>query len=153
MSLDKFKDSMKSYKRLLESDTLGSFDFFTSTVCLDSIDSKDFDTFKKAVASSEYTGLNKVIPLAVHEYTHFIDSTSTLWGLKHLLKMSEAYESNNVKGGREEEFYKAKQFLEHVRSLRLPEYYTLTAPGIEPTRPMAISNHNGKTIWAGWETI
>ncbi len=126
---------MKSYKRLLESDTLGSFDFFTSTVCLDSIDSKAFDTFKKAVASSEYAGLNKVIPLAAHEYTHFIDSTSTLWGLKHLLKMSEAYGSNNIKGGSEEEFYKAKQFLEHVRSLRLPEYYTLTASGIEPTRP------------------
>lgn len=135
MSLDKYRNSIKTYKRLLESDTLGSFDFFTSTVCLDSILLRDFEEFRRALKSNDYDSLTKVIPLAVHEYTHFIDSTSTLWGLRHLAKMNDAYGSNNVNGGKEEEFYKAKEFLEHVRSLRLPNYYTLVNSNIEKTTP------------------
>jgi len=135
MSLEKLKARFKSYKRLLEADTLGSFDFFTCTVCLDSVDTLEFEKFQKALASKDYSVLSKIVPLAVHEFTHFIDSTSTLWGMNHLQKMNEAYCSNNVKGGNENEFYKAKYFLEHARSLRLPDYYTLVDSSKSPRRP------------------
>jgi hypothetical protein len=135
MSLEKLKRKFKSYKRLLEADTLGSFDFFTCIVCLDSVDSSGFKEFQKALVSKDYSILSKITPLAVHEFTHFIDSTSTIWGMNHLRKMNEAYCSNNVKGGTEEGFYKAKSFLEHARSLRLPDYYTLIDSSKSPTRP------------------
>lgn len=144
MSLERYKESIKSYKKLLESDTLGSFDFFTNTICLDSITIRDYDSFQRALATNEYHYLAKVIPLAVHEYTHFVDSTSTLWGLKHLLKMSNAYESNDAMGGREEGFYKAKEFLEHVRSLRLPKYYTVVDKHNIPQMPWKYSVTIGK---------
>ena len=135
MSLEKLKRKFKSYKRLLEADTLGSFDFFTCIVCLDSVDSSGFEEFQKARFSKDYSVLSKITPLAVHEFTHFIDSTSTIWGMNHLRKMNEAYCSNNIKGGTEYEFYKAKSFLEHTRSLRLPDYYTLIDSSKSPTRP------------------
>lgn len=135
MSYQKLKNNFKSYKRLLESDTLGSFDFFTYTVCLDSIDTKTYNDFQKALNLKDHGTLLKFIPLTAHELTHFIDSTSTLWGMKHLLKMSEAYCSNNTKGGQEAEFHKAKNFLEHTRSLRFPNYYTVVSKDVEPTRP------------------
>lgn len=144
MSLEKLKSRFKSYKRLLEADTLGSFDFFTCTVCLDSIDTLGFENFQNALVLKEYSALSKIIPLAAHEFTHFIDSTSTLWGMNHLHKMSEAYCSNNVKGGTEYEFYKAKSFLEHARSLRLPDYYTLIDSNKIPTRPWQSSITMGK---------
>ncbi len=121
MSYEKLKNSLKISKKLLESDTLGSFDFYTSTVCLDSVDSKTF----KAFQFNDETAIKKILPLVIHEYTHFVDSTSTLWGMKHLQKMNEAYCSNNVHGGTEHEFFKAKNFFEYVRSLRLPKYYTV----------------------------
>lgn len=130
---------MNLSKQLLESDTLGSFDFFTSTVCLDSIDSKDFEAFK----SNDKSSIVKLLPLAIHEYTHFVDSTSTLWGMKHLQKMNEAYSSNNVHGGTENDFFKAKVFLEHVRSLRLPSYYTVINDTIS-TRPWLYNITVGK---------
>lgn len=135
MNLDRLQKSCRTYKRLLESDTLGSFDFFTCIVCLDSIDSEAFDRFLSAIKTKDYSILSKVMPLAVHEFTHFIDSTSTVWGMKHLHKMDLAYSSNNVRGGTESEFYKAKMFLEHVRSLRLPKYYTLIDNAKIPSKP------------------
>lgn len=135
MSLEKLKKSYRSYRRLLESDTLGSFDFFTCIVCLDSIDSTTFKEFTTAKSTKSYLGLSKVIPLAVHELTHFIDSTSTVWGMNHLYKMNEAYCSNDLKGGKEYDFHKAKHFMEYVRSLRLPNYYTLIDDSKKPELP------------------
>lgn len=125
MSLDKLKKTFRSYKRLLESDTLGSFDFFTCIICLDSIDSAGLGNYLEALTTKNYLAQCKLAPLAAHEFTHFIDSTSTVWGMNHLNKMNEAYCANNAMGGSEQEFYKAKSFLEHARSLRLPAYYTL----------------------------
>lgn len=140
MSFEKLKLSLKSYKRLLESDTLGSYDFFTSTICLDSINSNTFKTYQ----SGDQATSIKLLPLAIHEYTHFVDSTSTLWGMKHLQKMNEAYSSNDKKGGRENDFFKAKDFLEHVRSLRLPNYYTLIESKTKSIRPWQYKMTMGK---------
>lgn len=135
MNFEKLKDTLKSYRRLLEADTLGSFDFFTCIICLDSIDTRAFDKFIEAKNSKDYLYLSKVTPLIIHEFTHFIDSTSTVWGMNHLRKMNDAYCSNNAKGGEECDFYKAKYFLEHARSLRLPDYYTLIDRSKRPVRP------------------
>jgi hypothetical protein len=38
--------------------------------------------------------------------------------------MKEAYEANQIKGGSETDFCKAKKFYDHIRRIRLPEYYT-----------------------------
>jgi len=135
MSFEKLNDNFRSYKRLLEADTLGCFDFFTCIVCLNSVNSSQFEQFQKARVSKDYSVLSKITPLAVHEFTHFVDSTSTVWGMNHLRKMNDAYCSNNIKGGTEYDFYKAKSFLEHARSLRLPGYYTLIDSAKSPTRP------------------
>ncbi len=147
MSLDKLKKKYSSYKRLLEADTLGSFDFFTCIVCLDSVESSGFEAFKKALTSKNYPILSKILPLVIHEFTHFIDSTSTVWGMNHLKKMNEAYCSNDIKGGTESEFYKAKYFLDHARSLRLPKYYTVIDSNKKSTRPwkyrITIGKHFG----------
>jgi len=135
MSLEKLKRKFKSCERLLENDTLGSFDFATYSISLDSIHKSEFEAFQKAITTNEYFALSKVMPLAVHEFTHFIDSTSTLWGMNYLKKMNDAYCSNNIKGGNEEEFYKAKKFFDYTRSLRLPNYYTLIEKDTTPTQP------------------
>jgi len=144
MSFEKIQDTFKSYKRLLEADTLGSFDFFTYTICLDSIDRQAFDDYIEARRSKDYLHLSRIAPLAIHEFTHFIDSTSTVWGMNHLQKMNEAYSSDDTRGGTEHDFYKAKSFLEHVRSLRLPGYYTLVDCNKTPVQPWKYSITMGK---------
>lgn len=64
MSLDKFKKKFMSYKRLLEADTLGSFDFFTCIICLDSVESSGYEAFKNALRSNNYSVLSKNTPIS-----------------------------------------------------------------------------------------
>ncbi|WNZ54801.1 hypothetical protein QT397_18220 [Microbulbifer sp. MKSA007] len=125
------KRDVDPFGRLLELDVLGSFDFFTNSVCLNNITPQDFEILK----NGEFSMQLKVVPLAVHEYTHFLDATSSLWGLRHLVKMNKGYLSNNKLGGEEVDFYWAKEFLDHVKSLRLPDYYTLIQSGADSSRP------------------
>ncbi len=144
MTFETLQDTFISYGRLLEADTLGSFDFFTCIICLDSIDSGCFENMMEARKNEDYLYLSKLVPLLVHEFTHFIDSTSTVWGMNHLRKMNDAYCSNDGKGGSENDFYKAKLFLDHVRSLRLPSYYTLVEENNRSSRPWQSNITMGK---------
>jgi hypothetical protein len=140
MQFSDFKQKTKRWNCFSATDTLGSFDFYTSTVSLDALTFTDvvsaqgeFSSFLRrkhkdhtaTIESNAYTTIEKVLPLASHEYTHFIDATSTIWGLRHLLMMKEAYEADDRKGGTEVGFYRAKIFYDHIRMLRLPDYYTL----------------------------
>ena len=74
-------------------DILGRFDFGTTLISLDSLDAKDLSHLAKKNPEDErltdeaLCDLRKVLPLAIHEYTHFVDATSTVWGIDHLTKM------------------------------------------------------------------
>jgi len=150
MITSEYKDQVKKWNCFAASDTLGSFDFYTTIVSLDSLDTSDVRTCNQSIFeyaqqrlrnssvmldSSSYHAITKVYPLAAHEYTHFFDATSTLWGFRHLALMKEAYESNDQLGGNESDFYKAKLFYDHVRRLRLPKYYTLIDDNASNIRP------------------
>jgi hypothetical protein len=128
-------------------DVLGSFDFSTAVIYLKALKIRDIEDagtvaakFKpewnngnpNLLSASQYTSLAKVNPLAIHEYTHFVDSTSTLWGLRHLKLMSEAYSSSNEP---EAGYHKAKIFFDHTKSIRLPSYYTVISKGPHGRQP------------------
>lgn len=60
--------------------TMASYDFELQQVVLDSIDSK----ILKALDKGALPARNKVYPLTAHEYTHWRDHVSTLWGRRVL---------------------------------------------------------------------
>lgn len=144
-----FKSKMKSENPFEAVDTQGSFDFFTSIVSLDALNQSHIINFTQDhgdythllidenshISPELYADLCKIVPLAIHELAHFVDSTSTLWGLRHLQLMKNAYECDDRKGGVEADFHKAKTFSDHLRSLRLPTYYTLRNEDVPNTRP------------------
>lgn len=134
---ERLKETRKRWN-CLSADTLGSFDFCTAMVSLDSISSDDVVLMNKTLEENlkaghknvlsvdAYSAMMKVTPLLAHEYTHFVDSTSTLWGLRHLALLSKAYGSQNERyGAPETEFHNAKKFFDYLKTLRLPKYYTL----------------------------
>lgn len=150
MKLDEFRAKTKRWNQFSQVDTLGAFDFYTSIISLDALNATDISSIRKAFpqqgdilaaylankfSPEHYALLSKVLPLAAHEYTHFVDSTSTLWGLHHLSQMNEAYLSDEGRGGKETEFYKARNFYDHVKGIRLPDYYTVINPDAQDTRP------------------
>lgn len=147
-----FADTKEKISRsniLRDVDLLGSFDFYTAIISLESLVAKDLEDFKgrlgeiwmpgapgeAELSAEQYAIASKVLPLLVHECTHFVDSTSTLWGLRHLQLMNSAYIADDRRGGIEQHFVSAKAFFDHARRIRLPEYYTTVSKGTPNVRP------------------
>ncbi len=138
MLFEDFKKTRDRANTLSQCDVLGSFDFYTSIVSLDSLTANDFEEMlkqkdsvikahkeKSFISYDAYKALERVQPLAFHEYTHFFDSTSTLWGARYLQLMNLAYTADDQRyGGTEKDFHNAKKFNDLIRFARLPKYYT-----------------------------
>jgi hypothetical protein len=116
-------EKIKETQNILSSiDTEALFDFWTYTVSLDSLNLNDIEALNEkntSVSSINYKH-RKVFSLANHEYTHFIDMTSTIYGIKHLLMMKNAYSIKGNTPGEEINFYKAKDFDCSSRFIRTP---------------------------------
>lgn len=142
MSLKKIQAAQKARINYMNDyGVLGHYDFFSTIITLDSIEFdhlksllphlNELNTFFLSGDGSEgisfelFQKLSAMNPLAFHEYTHYIDCTSTLWGMKGLCLMDEAYSAlNSPKPGDEIAFFKGKLFFDFVKHIRLPQYYT-----------------------------
>lgn len=122
-----YYEELKDKENVLSQvDILGSFDFLTCIVSLDSLDLDDLKVINESAKINTLeinSKLRKVLPLSIHEYTHFIDATSTLWGINHLHLLNEAYLTNEQYNHNETLFYKAKRFYNHIRKIKYPNYY------------------------------
>ena len=123
---------MTSHGQILQLDVLGSFDFYNFGITLDAIESPEFERlgdllgaapWNRTLRLDQFHALDRVIPLIAHELTHFIDATSTCWGMRHLEVLDDAFRA--YRSQQEQEFHYLKSASDHVRALRLPKYYTL----------------------------
>lgn len=148
MRYSEYKEQARNSSALKRVDILGHFDFNLMIVSLDSVTTEDVQELwrkfgedmslsaKGNLSPEQYAAAAKVFPVAVHEYTHFLDSTSTLWGLKHLALMNRAYLANGNRGAPVASYPWAKVFSDHCRSIRLPDYYTVVNESVNNT-PLA----------------
>lgn len=129
MMYDKFRAKNSRSNLLSAVDILGTFDFWTCLISLDSLESRDLHAMKsedeKSLSDNGVLRLRKIIPLAIHEYTHFLDTVSTVWGINHLSMMNAAYLCDDRRGCDEATFFAAKIFADHLRRIKYPEYYTV----------------------------
>lgn len=123
---------MAQHGRILQLDVLGSFDFYNFGITLDAIESTEFERLAQLIGPAgrnrtltldQFHALDRVVPLIAHELTHFIDATSTCWGMRHLHVLDNAFRAYLSRN--EENFRYLKSASDHVRTLRLPKYYTL----------------------------
>lgn len=141
MPLSQLKETSSRWKILSKVDQLGALDFWTLTISLDSLipqetvgltvndlQSKDAPTLSIA----EYLRHKKVLTLAAHEFTHFVDATSSLWGLRHLSYIN-ACEALDMRD--ETQFHVLKDSHDYMRSIRLPDYYTTVNRNLPTHRP------------------
>lgn len=133
---------MLAHTRILQLDVLGSFDFYTQIVSIDAVESTQFEELmremarddpKRPLSLEKFQAREAVLPLLAHELAHFVDATATLWGMRHLSLLDAAYSAMV----REEEpyFYSLKTLHDHVRLLRLPQYYTTQGPSRNAAQP------------------
>jgi len=128
MKKEYYEEIFKRNRILYQVDTLGSFDFSTYIISLESLNLNSLKVLNEKEKSHEHetnSKLRVVLPLAVHEYTHFIDSSATVWGINHLCLMNEAYLTNRKYEHKENLFYKAKKFHRHIQKIKYPKYYSV----------------------------
>lgn len=127
---------MSSYSKILQLDTAGSFDFYTTVVSLDAVDPRSFKrlrshNFTAAPTMDDFVIHDPIKPLIAHEYTHFVDATSTCWGLYHLSLLDNAYRAAGEM--KEYNFHHLKTLHDHLRGLRIPLYYRTVETKAHPT--------------------
>lgn len=133
------KKTSTRWNPLRKVDTLGQYDFCTCVVMLDSLEANSIKGISLTDLESEhkiditsYSRLSKSLALAVHEYTHFVDSTSTLWGLRHLRLLNRAYTCNLTD---ESKFHVMRTFYTHLKRIKLPDYYTTVDDELDASKP------------------
>lgn len=136
-SFEEYQKSAKKWNCLATFDTLAQMDFWTTIISLDAFSIQDIDL-------SSPKG-REAFSVAIHEYTHFLDYTSTLWGLRGLKLMNDAYMTDYDKYKvKEIDFFKAKKFYDFIRTLRLPGYYTVIHPEVKNTQPWSYTMTVGR---------
>lgn len=152
MNFDEFKNKAGTFNVLRRIDFAGCYYYATATVTFDSLVEADIIKLKNLemdskvsprLSEDQYKILSKILPLAAHEYTHFIDSTSSLWGLNLLAKMNEAYLCSDLLQRDERRFHAAKEFHDYIKRIALPEYYTYKT-NAQNTRPWQVTVTNGQ---------
>jgi hypothetical protein len=133
---------MLAHTRILQLDVLGSFDFYTQIVSIDAVTAAQFDAMRDAsvnddpdvpLSLEQFQARSRILPLLAHELTHFVDATATLWGMHHLSFLDHAYRA--MLRSEEQALYPLKALHDHVRGLRLPQYYTTQGPAQDARRP------------------
>ncbi|OAL78203.1 hypothetical protein [Acinetobacter sp. SFA] len=130
---------MSSLNILSDVDTVATYDF--TTLCIDFFELNSniverIKNKKSIVLSQNIIELAEIYEshrLINHEYQHFLDATSTLWGVKFLKQMHEAYEVRNIPQNLNPEFteyFKAKLFYKNFLSIKYPKYYSLQHPEV-----------------------
>jgi len=119
----------------------GFYDFYSQVIILNSKNEDDVRRLKEATESGEkltiYQEIIKILPLMHHEYAHWIDHCSTLWGMQFLYELWDCYTTQlreNGKNGEENEYYKKINLLDKFVKIKFPFYYSTKGKSIDNKR-------------------
>ncbi|WP_414552462.1 hypothetical protein [Anabaena sp. CCY 0017] len=122
---------------------LGSYCDFSQAVVIDYMDETKFDQLIRLIENyhtktqtkdfyyidNEYTLVDQFFSTCIHELTHWLDHTSTLWGQKHLILTYNAI--NAWTNHKEDDFWRIVKHNSARRRARLSTYYTENYKGIK----------------------
>jgi len=135
-SIQKLKYHAKNSGIFANLEAIGSYDDFSQMVVLDYLDEKSFSQLlasfqsntkreqnaQRAALQANYESMARFYSTCVHELTHWLDHTSTLWGQRQLVLI---YNSINAwTNQNEKEFYRIAIANSERHRARLAIYYT-----------------------------
>lgn len=139
--IDIIRQRTKTWKLFPNLSTLGIYDFFSQTVVAESI---DFNAFNKAMRILKtknekfdclgYHDINKVFSVIIHELTHWLDHTSTVWGQQNLALLFNAF--NSRENNNPYDFWRITEVFATIKRLFLSDYYST----VELTPELAYDN-------------
>jgi hypothetical protein len=83
----------------------------------------------RAANSTEAQAYKSILPLLHHELAHFIDHTSTNWGIRNLVQLANAAQARTSQN--EFHYKQVLDWYRHIKSIKFSRYYTEIAdPGV-----------------------
>lgn len=104
----------------------GRYEFLTQTVFANSIESQHLLDLRQDPENPSL--LRKIWKVFIHEITHWLDHTSTLWGQSNLVTVFNAF--NAFEREREEELWRIIQLFSEVSRTHFADYYEVDGPAI-----------------------
>ena len=152
-TLKKSNDNWKVFPNIKD---LAYYSFFTQSVHLTSVEQGDINELiefviarKGEIDYRQYELLRKTLAVLHHEYTHWVDNISTIWGTDLLLRVFEAFklrsdEIDETDGiGLSAEYYKIKELRDLSKRITYSDYYT-TRYNVENKYPWIASYSIGR---------
>lgn len=124
MKLD-FLNNIPKWKIFPSVNTLGYFNPIGNFIYLDEFE--DDADFKKCSANPSLD--KNRFSVYVHEYQHYIDQISTLWGIKNIYKIYESFDA--VFKNNEFVFYKHRDLILNLKRDYFLDYYTVKYNHVE----------------------
>ena len=108
----------------------GRYEFLTQTVFANSVESQHILDIGEDPLNPEL--LRKVYKVFIHEITHWLDHTSTLWGQKNLITIFNAF--NAWESETEEELWRIIELFSEIGRNQFDDYYKTFGPAINDSR-------------------
>jgi hypothetical protein len=113
-------------------ETVGYFDFFNQLVTLNAFDKESVSNMQKASSAqalsvNETRHLRSFASTAQHELTHWLDLSSTIWGIKLLISLYSSQRTFFIEK-QESKFVEIKAFGRSMQLITYPKYYNEEHP-------------------------
>lgn len=132
-------------KRFLFSpDVFGSFDFFSNVIVLDRYSSRDSDEIREALLpcgnwdALKYERYSPIRSLIRHEATHFLDMTTTRWGIEYLFRKLRLVDAIQQDADLEE---RARVFMLNTTEIEIHRELLQTSTGVLPSECTTLQHY------------
>ncbi|BAZ18401.1 hypothetical protein NIES4071_102860 (plasmid) [Calothrix sp. NIES-4071] len=122
MTINQMLDKIfKNWKGFPNINVLGKYEFLSQTVCANSLEMKHIESLINNPNDIQLK--RKIFGVFIHEITHWLDHTSTLWRQKFLIDIFNAFnakENENI-----DESWRIQKLFSDLSRMQFADYYTV----------------------------
>lgn len=112
---------LKNWRGFPNTSIEGKYEFLTQTVCANSLEMIHIEDLINN--PNDISLKRKVFGILIHEITHWLDHTSTLWGQKFLIDIFNAFNAKNNENA--DELWRIQQLFSDISRIYFADYYTV----------------------------
>ncbi len=119
---------IKNWRGFPNINTAGHYDFLSQTVCANSLVKTDISNL---IGNPDIQITRRFYGIIIHEITHWLDHTSTLWGQKFLIDIFNAFNVRNNENI--DEFWRIQKLFSDLSRIYFADYYTVNGSAANTT--------------------
>ena len=123
---EKIQEISKNWRGFPNLTEEGRYEFLTQTIFVDSFEQRDIQALK--TNPQDPFLMRKIWKVFIHEITHYLDHTSTLWGQNNLVTIYNAF--NAFENEKEDDLWRIIKLLSENARNHFADYYELAGPAM-----------------------